>query len=281
MSIGVKFLAASALALALSAPVRAADLTADTVVANVNGQSITLAHMIALRDSLPADYQALPDDVLFNGILDQLIQQTALAQIGAEKMTRRDEAMLEVDRRAYLASAVLDQTADTAVTEEGVRAAYDARFAKAEPTREYNASHILVETEEEAKAIKAELDGGADFAETARTKSTGPSGPNDGELGWFPLEAMVKPFGDAVAALKPAEISVPVQSEFGWHIIRLNDTRLAEAPKLDDVRAELEGDLRAKAVEARLDEVVQAAKVERRAEGIDPAVLKNAALLDN
>lgn len=276
-----KFLGATALALVLAQSAAAEGLTADSVMATVDGKEITLGHMIAVRDGLPAEYQQLPDDVLFNGILDQLIQQTALATIGEAAITKRDEIAMDVDRRAYLAGAVLDRTAATAVTEDGVQEAYKTRYAEAEPSREFNAAHIIVETEEEAKAIKAEIDGGADFAETAKAKSKDGAAANGGDLGWFGLDAMVKPFADAVAAMKPGEVAGPLQTEYGWHVVKLIDSRLSEAPSIEDVRAELEGDLRQKAVETRVTEAVDGAKVERKTEGVDPAILKDTTILGN
>lgn len=279
MSLVTRFLGATALSLTLAQGAVAEGLTADSVMATVNGTEITLGHMIAVRDGLPAEYQQLPDDILFNGILDQLIQQTALAEIGAGNLTKRDETAMEVDRRAYLAGAVLDRTATAAVTEESIRGAYDTRFADAEPSREYNAAHIIVATEEEAAAIKAEIEDGADFATLAREKSTDGAAANGGDLGWFGLDVMVKPFGDAVAAMQPGDIAGPVQTEYGWHVVKLIETRLAEAPTIEDVRMELEGDLRQKAVESRVTEAVDQAKVERNVEGVDPAILKDSTIL--
>lgn len=265
---------------AFAAPTWAEDVTADTVVATVNGTEITLGHMIAARKTLPAQYLTLPDDVLFKGILDQIIQQQALAEIGESQITKRDELVMANDRRAYLAGSVLDDTAIAAATDEALQKAYDERYAKAEPSKEFNAAHILVETEEDAKALKAEIDGGADFTALAKEKSTGPSGPNGGELGWFGLGMMVKPFEDAVVTLEPGQVSAPVQTEFGWHIIKLNETRMAAAPDFESVRAELETEIQQAAVEARIAEVTGAATVTRAVEGIDPAILKDDTLID-
>lgn len=250
-------------------------LNADTVVAKVDGTEITLGMMVTVRNSLPAEYQQLPDDVLFNGILDQLIQQTALAKVGEGMMTHRDEIALEVDRRAYLAGMLLDYTASRAVDEEKLKAAYDAKFAKAEPSREFHAAHIIVASEEEAKAIKAEIDGGADFAELAKAKSTDGAAANGGDLGWFDLSAMVQPFAEAVASMKDGEVKGPVQTEYGWHVVKLLESRLAAAPTLEEAAEELSGEMRQEAVEARVKDTVAAAKVEKSVEGIDPAVLKN------
>lgn len=275
------FLSAAALTLALAAPARAEEPTADTVVAVVNGTEITLGQMIATRDALPEQYKSLPDDVLFSGVLDQIIQQTALAQEATGKETRRDLLMIENQKRSYLAATVLDGVARAAVTDEAVQKLYDETYVNAEPKKEYDADHILVETEDEAKAIKADLDKGGDFAAIAKEKSKDPgSAANGGDLGWFGAGMMVKPFEDAVIALEKGKVSDPVKSDFGWHIIKLNDVRVAEAPKLEDVRADLSGQLQQKAVEAKVTALVEGSKVEKTVDGIDPAILKKTELLD-
>ncbi len=127
--------------------------------------------------------------------------------------------------------------------------------------------------------MKAEIDGGADFATVAKAKSSDGAAANGGDLGWFGLDAMVKPFADAIAAMKDGEVKGPVQTEYGWHVVKLIESRLAAAPTLDDVREELAGDMRQQAVESRVTETVAAAKVEKTAEGIDPAVLKDPKIL--
>jgi len=279
MSMGLKIKGAAALCLLLATPLSAQDVTADTVVANVNGQDITVGHMIAMRESLPQEYLALPDDLLFNGVLDQLIQQTALAQLGEASISRRDELILETQRLGYLAGIVLDDTAIAAVNDDALQAAYDAKYANAAPSKEFNASHILVETEEEAATIKAEIDGGKDFTEVAKTRSTGPSGPNGGELGWFGLGMMVEPFETAVIGLEAGQVSDPVQTQFGWHIIKLNETRMADAPALDAVRDELAAEIQEQAVMDRVADVTEQAEVLRKDEGLDPAILKDTAIL--
>ena len=279
----LRFVACAALAATLALPVQAQDDKADpkTVVATVNGVEITLGHMIVARASLPQQYQELPDNVLFDGILEQLIQQTALAQSFDGDLPARAELSLENERRSLTAGEVVEATLKDVVTDAALQAAYEARFADVPPGTEYNASHILVETEEEAKAIKEALDGGANFAELAREKSTGPSGPNGGALGWFKTGSMVPAFEAAVVALKAGEVSDPVQTQFGWHVILLSETRSAEIPPLDDVRGELENNLRQSAVEAKIIELTEAATVTRIADGqIDPALLKNLDLLD-
>jgi len=169
-----------------------------------------------------------------------------------------------------------------AVTDAAIEAAHDARVASlaATPASEYNASHILVATEDAAAALRAELDGGADFAELAKLNSTDGSAASGGELGWFGLGMMVKPFEDAVVAMQPGEIAGPVQTQFGWHLIRLNETRAAALPPLDQMRGELAAALEREAVEGYVTARTEAAEV-TRADGIDPALLRDQTLLDD
>ncbi|MFN4156989.1 MAG: peptidylprolyl isomerase [Gemmobacter sp.] len=255
--------------------------TADTVVATVNGRDITLGHMIVLREKLPPQYQALPDDVLFKGILDQLVQQSALEQSVEGAIPARDRLQLENDRRGYLSGVALRAVVGRSVTDAALQAAYEARFADAAPQTEYNAAHILVDAQEKAAELKAQIDGGADFAELARANSTDPgSGPRGGDLGWFGLGQMVKPFENAVVALQPGQVSDPVQSQFGWHIVRLNETRVASVPSLDDMRDELAAGIEREVVDAHIDALTAAATVTRPGEGIDPALLRDLTLLD-
>jgi peptidyl-prolyl cis-trans isomerase C len=267
------------LALAAGGPVWAQ--TAETVVATVNGREITLGHMIVLRAELPAQYQQLPDEVLFKGILDQLVQQSALEQSVEGAIGLRDRLSLDNDRRGFLTGVALRPVAEGAVTEAALQAAYDARFRDAAPVTEWNAAHILVATREEADALKAQIDGGADFAALARAHSTDPgSGARGGDLGWFGPGQMVKPFEDAVAALTAGAVSAPVQSQFGWHIVRLAETRQAAVPTLEETRAELAAEVERAAVEAHIAAVTGAAQITRPGEALDPALLRDQSLID-
>jgi peptidyl-prolyl cis-trans isomerase C len=274
------FAASLALVAAFALPVWAEGETAATVIATVNGSEITLGQMIALRENLPEQYQALPDDVLFNGILEQLIQQEVLSQSVAA-LTARDQANVANDRRAYLSGTVIQGVVKAAVTDEALQAAYDARFKDAAPQKEYHAAHILVETEEKAKELKAQLDGGADFAELAKANSTDTgSGAQGGDLGWFGLGMMVKPFEDAVIAAVEGKVSDPVKSDFGWHLILVRETRVAAQPTLDELREELAAEIEQKAIDGKIAELTGAAKVEKPGEKTDPTLLKNTALID-
>ena len=277
---GLTFLPALAFVAALALPALAQEPGADTVVARVNGQEIKLGHVIIARASLPQQYQQLPPEVLYDAIVEQLIQQSALQQAFGEEEPNHVKLSLENERRSLLAAEEVEKIMAGAATDADLKAAYDARYGEGYDAQEYNAAHILVETEEEAKALKAELDGGADFAELAKEKSTGPSGPNGGALGWFGTGMMVPEFEAAVVGMEPGQVSDPVQTQFGWHVVKLNETRAKEAPDFDSVRDELAGELQQQAVKARVDELVAEAEVERpEVEGLEPAMIQNLDLL--
>jgi peptidyl-prolyl cis-trans isomerase C len=272
------FLAPLAFVAAFALPV-----TADpsVVVATVGDTEITVGHMIVAWASLPEQYQGLPDDVLFQGILDQLVQQTALQQKFTGELPPRIDLQIENERRSLTAGEAINQIMEEPLDEAEVQAAYEADYGTAEQAPEYNASHILVETEEAALAVIAEIEGGADFATVAREKSTGPSGPNGGQLGWFGTGAMVPEFEEAVVALEVGAVSDPVKTQFGWHIITLNETRIQDAPALEDVRDQIELQLRQIRAQSEIEAVTAAADVDRSgAEGIAPSVIKQTTVLE-
>lgn len=252
----------------------------DTVLATVNGQDITVGHLIAARATLPEQYNQLPAETLFDGILLQLIQQTALAQT-VETLPPLVSLTLENEERSLRAGEAVERKLEGAVTEEDLQAAYEESIADFEPEEEYNASHILVETEEEAIAVKETLEEGADFAVTAREKSTGPSGPSGGELGWFGTGMMVPPFEAATIALDVGEISEPVQTQFGWHVIKLNDTRKKTPPTLDESRQALMRELRTAAATEIITAAGENADVVRPdIEGLTPDIINRRDLLE-
>jgi peptidyl-prolyl cis-trans isomerase C len=278
------FLAPLAFVAALALPAAAQDtVTADpsTVVATVGDTEITVGHMIVAWASLPEQYQGLPDDVLFQGILDQLVQQSALQQKFDGELPARIPLQLENERRSLTAGEAINQLMEEPLDEADVQAAYEADYGNAEQETEYNASHILVETEEAALAVIEEIEGGADFAAVAREKSTGPSGPNGGQLGWFGTGAMVPEFEQAVVELEVGAVSAPVKTQFGWHIITLNESRIQDAPALEEVREQIELQLRQIRVQSEIEAVTAAADVDHSgSEGISPEVIKQTTVLE-
>ena len=268
----------------LSGPVLAQDApTRDTVLAEVNGTTITLGHLLAAHAALPDQFRVMPAETLFEPLIEQLIEQTVAMGDAEDDLSPRERLVLENERRAFVANAALTRVAEAAVTDETIAEAYKAfvtEFDGREPTPEYNASHIIVETEEEAVALKAELDAGADFAALAREHSFDGAAANGGNLGWFGPGAMIPEFENAVAAMEKGAISGPLQTQFGWHLILLNDTRMSQAPALEEVRDALVQNLQREAAQAELTRLKDAATITRNFEGLDPAILSQTQLLD-
>jgi len=267
------------LAIATSGLAQAQENEVDRVLAVVNGTEITLGHIIALRQELPEDYDQYSADVLYGALLEQLISQTALSP-SVDTTAKRTKLTLENQRRSVLASIAVDRIAAEATTEEALRAAYDETYLQGEPESEMNASHILVETQEEAAAITEETRGGTDFAEVAKAKSTGPTGPAGGELGWFIKGQMVPEFEAAVLAMNVGEISDPVQTQFGWHVIKLNDVRELDPPAFEQVAGTLANSMANDAIEAAVAAATEAAEVVRTEAPVDPELLNQPELLD-
>jgi peptidyl-prolyl cis-trans isomerase C len=258
----------------------AQDVTADSVVAKVGDTEITMGEVIIARTQLPAQYAQFPVEVLFNGVIDQLIQQQLLADTLDEVPARINYA-LNNERRAQMAAEVITKIAETSVTEEMIVAAYDERFANAEEVTEFMASHLLVETEEEAISAKARIDEGAEFADVARDVSTGPTGPTGGDLGWFGKGAMVPEFENAITLLDLGEVSDPFETQFGWHVATLVETRFQPIPTLEESRRELTAEIQEVAVSTRLEKLTTEQEVVKPEQGdFDPALIDNLDLLD-
>jgi len=235
-------------------------------VATVNGQKIpteTFDVFVQAVTGKPAS-EAAPEQK--SQVLDQLIDMTIVAQ-AAEKEGLQNEPATEA-RISLLTTQILAQAATEKylkahpVSETEVKADYDSQVANI--PMEYKAQHILVDTKEQAESIIKELDGGADFAKLAAKDSKDPSGKSGGDLGWFSLQSMVKPFSDAVAALKKGETTQqPVETQYGWHVIRLEDTRTPTVPAFEDVKQQVEQMTQRKKIEAYLEELRKSAKIQK------------------
>jgi len=279
-----RFAAAAALALALAAPALAQDApSADTVLARVGDTEITLGQAIALRSQLPQQFAQVPDATLFPALVEQLIEQELLAQAHRDQLSRREATMLQNETRSFIANAALVGVATAAVTEESIQAAYDAfaaQYAAGEPITEYHAAHILVRDEAQRDAVVAALAEGRDFADVAREFSIDGSAQQGGDLGWFAPGMMIPDFQAAVEALEPGQVSDPVQTRFGWHVIQLMETRPATVPPIEQVQEDLVNQIQIDSTRAYIDGLRAAASVENLSEGVDPALLGQTTLLD-
>ena len=274
------FLGAGIVCATLATTAVAQDATADTVVATVGDTEITLGEVLIARQNLPQQYAQFPNELLFDGLVDQLIQQQLLSD-ALETEPREIDLILTNERRSLRAAEVITAISSTSVTEADVQAAYDERYANAEEIPEFRASHLLVETQEEAAAAKARIDDGAAFADVARDVSTGPTGPNGGDLGWFGAGAMVPEFEDQITSLEIGGVSEPFETQFGWHVATLIETRAQPQPTLDQVAREIAAELQEAAITARLEELAEAQTIVEPEEGqFDPNLLDQLEMLD-
>jgi peptidyl-prolyl cis-trans isomerase C len=253
--------------------------TKDTVIASVNGTDITLGHVVSLASRLPKQYLGIEDKDLYAGIVDQLIQQELLSSLITEE-TAVIKLAQDNERRALFATVAIDRISAEALTQEAIDEQYTAIYKNAEPIPEYNASHILLETETEAEAVVKLLADNADFAETAKQKSTGPSGPKGGELGWMGLGQLVPEFETAMVALEVGQVSEPIKTDFGWHVIKLNDKRNQPVPELVTVLEEIENILTAAALDTKISQLEASGSIVRNEIQIDPSYVKKLEIIE-
>ena len=252
---------------------------ANTILAIVGETKITLGHVIALQSRLTTQYKNLDDSTLFNGILDQLIQQAVVAENVKKQNFSEIKYEYENQIRTYLANLYIEKITLRKLSETRIKEFYESQYKISAADKEFNASHILLETEPEASEVQIMLKANKDFSELAKTRSTGPSGPSGGNLGWFSKGMMVPPFEKAVLGLKVGEISDPIQTQFGWHIIKLIDVREKAIPSLEEVRPEIEQSLRQEDVKTEIQNLTSKTEVIRSEISINPSIIRNIELI--
>ncbi len=210
------------------------------VVASVDGQAIFISDVKDFANTIP-QLAELPFDVIYPQLLETMIDSKVLLKAaekaGIDKLPDVQKA-LQLSRDQILSQAYLLQQLEKTVTPEQLQAAYDAEMQHFKPVDEVRASHILVKTEKEAKDIIIQLKAGADFATLANTKSIDKNSMG-GDLGYFTEDMMIPEFGKAVFAMTKGQLSAPIHTPFGWHVVLLKDRRPAKAPTFDDVKAQL------------------------------------------
>ena len=217
----------------------------DQVVATIDGEAITIADLMQIHQELPEQFRQIPFEMLYPNLLENAIDTRLLIAAARSAGLENDP---EVVRRVaafqdrVIQQVYLDHEIEAQLTDEVLRARYDEEIGNVPDQYEVRASHILVETEEEAREIIGLLDEGADFATLANERSTGPSGPNGGGLGYFGAgpTRMVPEFEEAAFALEVGEYTdTPVQTQFGWHVILVTDRRAIAKPTFEQVRDQL------------------------------------------
>ncbi|MHC8509874.1 MAG: peptidylprolyl isomerase [Rhodospirillales bacterium] len=257
-----------ALMLCAAAPAgTAAAAEPNPVVARVDGIEITLGDMFAAQAALDGRLRAAPLERIFEPLLERVIAAKLLAReaekAGLDKMDDVARAVAGA-RERILQDAALRAHLETSVTDARIREEYAALTANKEGRLEIHARHILLDAEERAAELIAELNNGADFAALAREHSTGPSAPNGGDLGFFTSGAMVEAFSEAAFAMADGEYSkAPVQTQFGWHVIKVLERRTPPPPSYEEAAPAIQDELARAASDAYIKKLRSGAAVER------------------
>ena len=277
-------LAASLAGLAAAQPSRAQDASGtaarpapvtvapDTVLARVGKEAITQADLEAAAEDLGEQFDQLPPEQRRLAVLAALIDIKSLAQEAEKAKLDKDKVVarrIDFLRERALHNAYFEKNAVSAITDADLKGRYDKEIAATPPVEEIHAKHILVKTKDEALAAIKELDAGKSFDEVAKEKSSGPSGPDGGDLGFFGPGQMVPPFEKAAFALQPGTYTKePVETQFGWHVIEVLEKRRQEPPAFDQVKDQV----RQVVMRERYIALVGKARGELKVEYVDPAL---------
>lgn len=249
-----------------AAPAPTAPVDPNAVVAKVGDQTITEADLTFAAEDMAQDLSQMPPDerraFLVRILVDMKVMSEAARAQGMDKTEIFAQRLKYLEERALRRAYFNDEIAK-GITEEAARAEYDKFVAAFKPQEEVHASHILVESEDKAKELKAELDKGADFATLAKANSIDPGKDNGGDLGFFAKGQMVPEFETAAFALKnPGDISEPVKSQFGWHIIKLDEKRESSPPTFEQVAPQIQQQLLMRAFTEKVAGLMKDQKVE-------------------
>lgn len=248
------------------APKAGAETAKSAVAATVNGKQITQEMLDTFSQAVMGNSPEPATDEQKTQLLDQMINMTLAAQAAEKDGLQKDPKVagrLDLLRTQILAEAASEQFVKAnPLTDADLKAEYDTQVAGM--PKEFKARHILVDKKETAESIVRELQAGGDFSKIAIKESKDSSGKAGGDLGWFSPQTMVKPFADAVQALEKGKYTTaPVQSEFGWHVIILDDVRSPEAPKFEDVKPQVEMFVQRKKLQEYLDGLRKTAKIQK------------------
>ncbi|AHC73946.1 peptidyl-prolyl cis-trans isomerase [Candidatus Endolissoclinum faulkneri L5] len=248
-------------------PTSESSLDLATVVARVDDNKITFGELMTMRNHLPEQYQKLPLDTIYKPMLNRAIDHILITKeaIASGIAEQNDVKLLIKEAKDRVITEVyLTQNIASKVTDNLLRKRYNEIIANRTDKQEIKARHILLKSEKEAKDIIKELDKGADFAKLANEKSTDPSALRGGDLGWFQADQMVPAFSDVAFTLKTGTYTkVPVKSQFGWHIILLEDKRKATTPSFDEMHDQLTADMTNELIHSHLKMLRKKSKIDR------------------
>src|ERR1700754_538920 len=277
---GLAAAATGCLALVLLAgqPVRAQD--ANPVLAKVNGAEIRQSDVALAEEELGASLAQMDPTAKKDNVLSFLIDMKIVAKAAEDKKVENNQDFkkrLAFTRNRLLMDSLLATEGKAATTDEAMKKVYEEASKQITGEQEVHARHILVETEDEAKAVIDELKKGADFAELAKKKSKDPGASDGGDLGFFTKEQMVPEFSAVAFTLEPGKISDPVKSQFGWHVIKVEEKRNRQAPDFDQVKGQIETYVTRKAQADYVAKLREGAKIERLDKGADNSAKPDAA----
>ena len=255
--------AAFSLAMVLLAGTARAD---DKVLAKVNGAEIKQSDLTMAEEELAPSLAQMDPATKDENVLSFLIDMKIVAKAAEdEKIADTDEfkKRLAFTRNRLLMDSLLAAKGKAATTDAEMKKVYEDASKQISGEQEVHARHILVETEDEAKAVKSELDKGADFAELAKKKSKDPGASDGGDLGFFTKEQMVPEFANVAFGMEAGKISDPVKTQFGWHIIKVEEKRNRKPPEFDQVKSQIETYVTRKAQADYVGKLREAAKIER------------------
>lgn len=237
------------------------------VVATIDGEDISLNLVIAMMRQLPPQYRDQPFDVLYDPVLDDIIDTRLAAREAKRSGVADDPLIQELAQRAYdrvMAEAWISINIQQQITDDMVDARYAELINDTSAREEISARHILVDSMDAATDIIRRLDDGEDFATLAKALSTGPSAPNGGNLGYFKRGDMVPSFSDAAFDLDVSKYTdTPVRSDYGWHVIMVEDKRTIDLPPLENIRGQLIEIMTAEQATMQADKLYQKAKIRR------------------
>ena len=237
------------------------------IVASVNKEKISLETMIHAMNELPSEIQSQPFMSYYEELLERVIDIKLIAQEGKKINLEKEpsvKAAIDFVTEKVLMQAFLSKYVQKNISEESVKASYNNYIADETSREEIKASHILLDTQNEAVEVIKMLNNGDDFAEVAKNKSTGPSGPSGGDLGWFKRGQMVPPFENAAFSLGQNEISQkPIRTQFGWHVIKVFEKRIPQAPSYENMKNNLIQELERKIVSKKIQDLRNNALIEK------------------
>ena len=254
-------------------------LSADTPFIEVNGKIIKFGSAIIAFSKIQQRNVNFDKDTIFSQIVQQLVNEELLSQ-KIDKENKLTLLALEHEKRSAKAAQMVSKILKNFPNDELVKSAYKNLSNEFKGSLEYNASHILVKEESQAKTIRKDISNGKNFEALAKEHSIGPSGKNGGNLNWFDLASMVPEFSTALMVLSQGDVSQPVQTKFGWHIIKLNETREKKMPEFKKIEAQLRQNLRQKKINDYLKSLTENSEINFVGENINPNEIANIQLLE-